>query len=343
MHIVNKSIAKNQAKQKNINYSVMELNGFVGRGRGVSTNVPESELIEQVKQRPLLYDKNVKDYRKPGISEQAWMEVANVLQTTVTNCRKRWKSLRDTFIKYYRLDVINRKNGKKNRKTWVYYSDLAFLIPHVDLYRLDDSMKGNESSHSDTIYMKEDYLEADDKHIYFTQDETTENDDSVTYQIKIAKGYDEEHISESIEEDNLLEGHYVEERLDDSAIMDLEDQVVVNKVMQKLETNEHTYMVIEQASEESIKESELEDTNSSYHQQSFKTENLESHIHTLPSSSQQKHVVDPDERYLLSCLPAFKRLTPQQKGLIRMGIERLFYEVEFQNDDEPRNKKMRNS
>ena len=37
---------------------------YIGRGRGLATNVPESELIEQVKLRPLLYDKNAKDYRK---------------------------------------------------------------------------------------------------------------------------------------------------------------------------------------------------------------------------------------------------------------------------------------
>lgn len=194
-------------------------------------------------------------------------------------------------------------------------------------------MKGNESQNSsDTIpiYLKEDYLEADEKHIFFTEEETAENDDSVTYQI---------------EEDNLLEGHYVEERLDDSAIMELEDQVVVNKVMQKLETNEHTYMVLEHSSDEAIKESDIEDTSGrSYQQQTFKTENLQSHPSTSSAAaSPQKNVIDPDERYLLSCLPAFKRLTPQQKGLIRMGIERLFYEVEFQNDEEPKNKKMRNS
>lgn len=40
------------------------MEGYVGRGRGHATNVPEIELIEQVKIRPLLYDKNVKDYRK---------------------------------------------------------------------------------------------------------------------------------------------------------------------------------------------------------------------------------------------------------------------------------------
>ena len=56
-----------------------------------------------------------------------------------------------------------------------------------------------------------------------------------------------------------------------------------------------------------------------------------------------KTVVDPDERYLMSCLPAFQRFTPQQKAYVRMGIERLFYEVEFENTSEPRSKKSRNS
>lgn len=37
-----------------------------GRGRGNATNVPERELIEQVRIRPLLYDKSRADYRKVG-------------------------------------------------------------------------------------------------------------------------------------------------------------------------------------------------------------------------------------------------------------------------------------
>lgn len=36
----------------------------VGRGRGNATNVPERALIEQVKMRPLLYDKGQLEYRK---------------------------------------------------------------------------------------------------------------------------------------------------------------------------------------------------------------------------------------------------------------------------------------
>lgn len=67
---------------------------------------------------------------------------------------------------------------------------------------------------------------------------------------------------------------------------------------------------------------------------------------SLPNSSQRvsisspsKNIVDPDERYLMSCLPAFKRFTPQQKAYVRMGIEKLFYEVEFENVSEPKSKR----
>jgi len=71
--------------------------------------------------------------------------------------------------------------------------------------------------------------------------------------------------------------------------------------------------------------------------------------HLTPQKSQSdsnitqlsKTIIDPDERYLMSCLPAFKRFTPQQKAYVRMGIEKLFYEVEFENISEPRNKKLK--
>lgn len=56
-----------------------------------------------------------------------------------------------------------------------------------------------------------------------------------------------------------------------------------------------------------------------------------------------KNIIDPDERYLMSCLPAFKRFSTQQKAFVRMGIERLFYEVEFENVSEPKIKRHRMS
>lgn len=54
----------------------------------------------------------------------------------VTNCKKRWKSLRDTFIKYYRLEVLySTGESKRKHKKWHYYQDLLFLRSHVELFR----------------------------------------------------------------------------------------------------------------------------------------------------------------------------------------------------------------
>lgn len=61
---------------------------------------------------------------------------------------------------------------------------------------------------------------------------------------------------------------------------------------------------------------------------------------TLSSTakSTKTNAIDPDERYLLSCLPAFKRFSPKQKAYVRMGIEKLFYEVEFGDEFQPQRK-----
>lgn len=63
-------------------------------------------------------------------------------------------------------------------------------------------------------------------------------------------------------------------------------------------------------------------------------------INELPVN-ETRSTSDPDEQYLNSLLPAFKRLTPQQKSLVRIGIEKLFYEVEFSS--EPSSKRFKSS
>lgn len=66
--------------------------------------------------------------------------------------------------------------------------------------------------------------------------------------------------------------------------------------------------------------------------------NNDSHIQT--SSRQTKAITqisqataqsDPDERFLLSCLPVFKRLNTKKNALARMRIQQLLYEIEFED------------
>lgn len=46
--------------------------------------ISEDRLISEVQDRPILYDKALKGYRKPAIREGAWQEVANACDSTGT-------------------------------------------------------------------------------------------------------------------------------------------------------------------------------------------------------------------------------------------------------------------
>lgn len=47
--------------------------------------INEEKLITEVQERPILYDKALKGYRKPAIRENAWQDVATALESTGNN------------------------------------------------------------------------------------------------------------------------------------------------------------------------------------------------------------------------------------------------------------------
>lgn len=66
--------------------------------------------------------------------------------------------------------------------------------------------------------------------------------------------------------------------------------------------------------------------------------NNDTHLHTSPRQAKiiaQTHQVsshsDPDEKFLLSCLPVLKRLNTKKNALARMRIQQLLYEIEFED------------
>lgn len=139
----------------------------------------------------------------------------------------------------------------------------------------------------------------------------------------------DDETSYRIKEDHLLENYEEECSYEET-------------LEQEGKTTESEYEAYEMENDqEELIDAVVEVSSISNEQEQFKTV-------IVPSSQAQvaspvKNIVDPDERYLMSCLPAFKRFTPQQKAYVRMGIERLFYEVEFEDAGQPKIKKQRTS
>ncbi|KAM7352524.1 uncharacterized protein ACRADG_005003 [Cochliomyia hominivorax] len=92
----------------------------------------EEELIRQVCMRPIIYDRSLKGNRKTSLRNQCWEEISEAMDATIEECRTRWRSLRDTFTKHYKIS--QRADGKVANKQskWLFYDKMMFLIPHVE-------------------------------------------------------------------------------------------------------------------------------------------------------------------------------------------------------------------
>ncbi|XP_065085792.1 uncharacterized protein LOC135707823 [Ochlerotatus camptorhynchus] len=94
-------------------------------GKRQFVKVNEEMFVNEIKKRPILYNTTLKDYKKITTRHEAWAEVALAMNLSESECKKRWRSLRDAFMK-----VVRNKN-EDERKTWLHYRLLEFLLPYL--------------------------------------------------------------------------------------------------------------------------------------------------------------------------------------------------------------------
>lgn len=237
----------------------------------------------------------------------------------VPSCKKRWKSLRDTFIKYFRLEMQFKQGEiRKKPKNWNYYDDLIFLKDHVELFRLEESVDSFAKDGETT-----------DNERQFFDDQ--EDESKVEYEIRIAgEGY--QSASFRVKHDQLLESY-------EEVLPEAEDEY---EIVEPAVTSDE-YLMNDASKEQEEDESQVCDEARTFQQQNS-TKHLQiqnvRHIEEPPTLV-AREPVDPDESYWSSRFEAFKRLSRQQKAYVRMGIEKLLYEAEFENVGEPQNKRSR--
>ena len=61
----------------------------------------------------------------------------------------------------------------------------------------------------------------------------------------------------------------------------------------------------------------------------YEFENVLPNISKIESLASTSNAVDPDERFLLSCLPILQRLTNKKNVLAKIKIQTLLYELEY--------------
>lgn len=87
------------------------------------------DLIEAVKNNPILYDNTLSDFKIPEKKIYCWEKIAKNLGTSEEECRKRWRTLRERYTR--ELKQMKFGGGGKSTSSWEFFRHLGFLIDHI--------------------------------------------------------------------------------------------------------------------------------------------------------------------------------------------------------------------
>ncbi|KAK9976420.1 hypothetical protein ABG768_021625 [Culter alburnus] len=106
----------------------------------------EERLILSVSSHPEIYDTSSYFYRDKNKKDLAWKSVGEEIGQPEDVCRKKWKSLRDKYLKEKRKEIEKRSGSAAGSvKKWKYSQILGFLEPFVTPRETTSNMVGVEA------------------------------------------------------------------------------------------------------------------------------------------------------------------------------------------------------
>ncbi|KAF4113974.1 hypothetical protein G5714_006519 [Onychostoma macrolepis] len=217
------------------------------------------KLIQSVHAYPVLYNVSLHDYRSAERRVKAWREVAASVGLSVVECKRRWKTIRDRYIRERRLCQLRREEGGRRLHFWPHRESLSFLDAHVRKRKRlgeqpDDSL--DESSGGDSKPGLDTATELESKR-----------------PLKAAP---------------------------------LNPLSIVKPVTQLLLTGLPPGLKLPQPPAPAV------------------TSDLDG-----KTEKDKEKAFDEDELFLLSYVPALKRLTPQKRAAVKMQIQQIMFDAEF--------------
>jgi hypothetical protein len=89
----------------------------------------EATLTMMVRERPVLYDKTHEEFRGGSMRKKAWSEIADITGWDEETLQKRWRVMRDRFVRELRRTKNNDMEQQVSCST--FFRDMLFLAKHV--------------------------------------------------------------------------------------------------------------------------------------------------------------------------------------------------------------------
>ena len=84
-------------------------------------------LINLVHQYPALWDKQDNMYKDSNYKEAKWNEITEILHLNKEYVIKKWRSLRDTFVRHKNIKSKCGDGFSQCKPKWKYYNIMSFI------------------------------------------------------------------------------------------------------------------------------------------------------------------------------------------------------------------------
>ncbi|XP_073334295.1 uncharacterized protein [Pagrus major] len=260
----------------------------------------DDKLILAVFNYPELYNVTLPNYRCTESRANAWRSISVVLGLPSDECKRKWKNMRDRYLKEVRLEIKSKKQGELIQSKWKYRQLMNFIAPFT----------GSRSGVAD---------------ICSNNDDDHDNPDNESGSTEV------ENASETVKTPQSMVKVPVSQS-------DLKPQVAF--VTQLPSVSQDAQMAQLAVLAKMPSSSQISPSSKTGRKRRLMQESL-----SLPSSqrapSPTKWLVkdngtsfpsrprDEDELFLLSFVPALKRLAPQKRCETKIKIQQIMYEAEF--------------
>ncbi|XP_049778732.1 uncharacterized protein LOC126175795 [Schistocerca cancellata] len=111
----------------------------------------EEQLIAQVYQHNILYDKTSFHYKDPRMRMEAWEEIGRALKVPGSECLKAWRKLRNCYMNAIKRRRFSSKATHANKKytKWKFEDEMSFLLPYMLSGRAMSHEHSNEEEEED--------------------------------------------------------------------------------------------------------------------------------------------------------------------------------------------------
>lgn len=213
---------KAESSNKNSSISADESTRTEESGKNspvLKSPLDEHFLIRLVKERPVLYDKKHEDFRVGDSRKRAWDEISSIVNWDVDTLQKRWRVMRDRFVRELRRS--KNSDGESHISCSTFFRDMLFLTHHVrsKKYEVEAHFGDSEDENSQEFEWQVEEIEPskiDDK-----------QDDEQGYEQYLDNDaeYEDTMIDEEIDANEIVENeevcggeeeNYIEEMLDNT-------------------------------------------------------------------------------------------------------------------------------